>query len=79
MMRMISHLLLVCLQEWVESIGLGQYAPVLADHGFDCLDTIAAMNETLLRDMAQCAGMMMGHTTKLIVAQAALRAQLSLP
>ena len=60
----------------MESIGLGQYAPVLADHGFDCLDTIASMDRTLVQGMAECAGMILGHTTKLIVAQAALRASL---
>ena len=75
-MRMISHLSWLCVQDWVESIGLAQYAPVLADPGFDCLDTIAAMDRTLVHSMAQCAGMILGHTTKLMVAQAALRASL---
>ena len=60
------------IQEWLESIGLGQYGASLVDQGYDRMSVIASMNETLVREMAAAVGMPPGHTTCLIIAQASL-------
>ena len=66
-------------QEWLGSVGLGEYSAALEGLGFTNLEAIARMNEALVREMAGFANMQPGHTLLLIVSQASLRARLSLP